>query len=806
MTIKEKLYTSRLWFEGGMGTLLQAKGLAAGELPETWNFSHPDEVRDVHIAYLRAGADIIKTNTFGANPLKMENFCETIQAAVAIAKEARSACADMNQEHYIAFDIGPLGKMLAPFGDLSFENAVSVYGQCMKCASSCGVDLILIETMNDSYETKAAVLAAKEQTNLPVFVTCAYDDSGRLMTGAEPEAMVALLEGLRVDALGINCSQGPRQMQSVVKRLVAAATLPVIVNPNAGLPRCDAAGITVFDVDAPAFAEDMADILRLGATVVGGCCGTTPDYISQARKAAETIPFVSPCSKERTVVSSHARAVVFSDVPVLIGERINPTGKKRFKEALRGADLDYILNEGLSEEEQGAHILDINVGLPEIDEKAMMSKVITELQPLTSLPLQIDTADAATMEAAMRLYNGKPLVNSVNGKKESMDAIFPLVAKYGGVVIGLTLDEDGIPDTAEGRLAIAEKILDKATEYGIQKKDIVIDPLTMAVSADSGSAVETLRAIRLIKDRLGVCTSLGVSNISFGLPAREVLNATFFTMALEAGLDAAIMNPHSAAMMQSYRAFCVLRNMDANYDQYLKAAPTFAQTAAVAVNAVQAIECDAAAQSPLCQAITKGMKEAAYGQAKQLLVSRAPLDVIKGEIIPALDQVGKSFEAKTTYLPQLLLSAEAAKSAFEAVSELMQAAGDQTAGEKIVLATVKGDIHDIGKNIVKVLLSNYGFDVIDLGRDVPPEKICEVTLKEQVRLVGLSALMTTTVPAMEETVRLLHRMSPHTKVMVGGAVLTQDYADMIGADFYGADAMHSVRYAEKIFGRVSDDH
>lgn len=790
MDILEKIQSNILLFDGAMGTVLQERGLGAGELPELWNLTHPSVVQEIHEEYLRAGADILKTNTFGANPLKMENYAEVIKAAVGIAKKARAACVDLCKDIYIAFDMGPLGKMLQPFGDLPFEEAVSLFADAVRVAYNAGVDLVLIETMNDSYETKAAVLAVKENTELPLFVTNAYDENGRLLTGADASAMVALLEGLGVDGLGVNCSLGPRQLSPIVKTMLEMTSLPVIVNPNAGLPRTQD-GRTVFDIAPEEFAEEMRTLAVMGAAAVGGCCGTTPLYIRLVKEALAGAPRTKLTPVPKTLVSSHALAVEIGERPVLIGERINPTGKKKFKEALRSFDLDYIIKEGLSQEERGAHILDVNVGLPEIDECAVMTRVISELQALTALPLQIDTADVQTMASAMRLYNGKPLVNSVNGKAESMAAIFPLVSKYGGVVIALTLDEDGIPPTAEGRLRIAERIVTVAKKHGIDKKDIVIDPLAMAISADKGSALETLRAIRMIREKLGVHTSLGVSNISFGLPERETLNASFFAMALEAGLSLAIVNPHSDAMMRAYYAALALRGQDDNFERYI---------ANVSVQVADAPKTTPNFDINLENAIVKGMKESASQEATVLLGRMAPLDVVQKAIVPALDLVGQGFEKGTVYLPQLLLAAEAAKAAFEAVRQCMAQSGAVRRNDsKIILATVQGDIHDIGKNIVKVLLINYGFEVLDLGKDVPPETICEAVLKHDVTLVGLSALMTTTVPAMEKTIRLLRSRAPKVRIMVGGAVLTEEYARSIGADFYGKDAMQSVRYAERIF-------
>jgi len=792
MNILEKIKTSITYFDGGFGTMLQQRGLAPGELPELWNISHGDVITDIHRQYLQSGCNIVTTNTFGANRFKFSNLEEIITAAVLNAKKAVS---EFDGDRYIAYDIGSLGKMLKPLGDLDFEDAVSAFADGIKIASKLDVDLILIETMNDAYETKAALLAAKENSGLPVFVTCVYDENAKLMTGADPAAMAATLEGLGADAIGMNCSLGPAQMVNLVPLLVSEASVPVIVNPNAGLPK-SVDGKTVYDVDADAFSDYMVQIVKSGAAIIGGCCGTTPEYIRKTVEKTKDLSFIPIKEKNHTVVSSYTHAVKVGNTPVLIGERINPTGKKKFKQALRDNDLDYILGEGVAQDEAGAHILDVNVGLPEINEPDMMVSVIKELQAVTSLPLQIDTVDPIAMERAMRIYNGKPLVNSVNGKKSSMDAVFPLVKKYGGVVIALTIGEDGIPETAQGRFEIAKSIVEEAAKYGIHKKNIIADPLAMTISSDVQSANVTLESIRLIEENLGIHTSLGVSNISFGLPNRDFVTSTFFAIALQNGLDCAIMNPFSSEMMKIYHCYKALRGMDENCGEYIEFASNIT-TQSVTQTKIEKQDTGEAAE-PLTKAIIKGLKEKSGAIAEELLKTEDPLDVINKKIIPALDIVGKGFEEKTVFLPQLLMSAEAAKSAFEAVRASLSNEGGESKGQ-IILATVKGDIHDIGKNIVKVLLSNYGYDVIDLGKDVPPETVCECALKNDIKLVGLSALMTTTVPAMEETIKLLRESGSSAKVVVGGAVLTQEYADMIGADKYAKDAMETVRYAESLF-------
>ena len=796
MSLFDKLSDNYICMDGGMGTLLQAAGLAPGELPERWNLSHPEAVRDIHLAYLQAGSRIITTNTFGANPLHYgeDELAEIIPAAIRNVRDAIALSGV--SDAYVALDIGPSGKLLAPYGDLDFEDAVKLFATVARLGAEAGADLVLIETMSDCAETKAALLAAKENCSLPVFVSNVYGADGKLMTGASPEAMVAMLEGMGADAIGANCSLGPLQLIDVAKRLVACASVPVLLMPNAGLPRTDGNGKTVFDVDEQEFAAIMAELVALGVRLPGGCCGTTPAHIAaMAQKIAGITP--APLIKHQdTVVSSYTHAVSFGHAPLLIGERINPTGKKKFKQALVAGDMPYILEQGLSQAALGVHVLDVNVGIPEIDEPALLCRTVRELQAVTDLPLQIDTANPEAMERALRRYTGKAMINSVSGKRDSMHAIFPLVKKYGGVVVALTLDEDGIPDSADGRVAIAERILQTAAEYGIDKKDIVFDTLTMTVSTNPDAAVHTLRAMREIRERLGCHTVLGVSNISFGLPEREVLTSHFFTLAMENGLSAAIMNPNSAAMRNAYLSYCALHGLDAGCAAYISGVTPIG-TSATAPQSETAKD----ALPPLQYAILKGLADNAAKQTAALLETNAPLDVINTQIIPALDLVGARFEQKVLYLPQLLLAAEAAKAAFDTIKQhtAKETDGTQSEGQiPFVLATVEGDIHDIGKNIVKLLLENYNFKVIDLGRDVPAETVLQAVLRENAPLCGLSALMTTTVPAMERTVALLHEQAPFCRVVVGGAVLTEEYAAKIHADHYGRDAMDTVRYAEKI--------
>ena len=787
MTIREEIGKRILFFDGGMGTLLQEQGLQAGELPETWNLKNPEPIIQIHKAYLAAGADIILANTFGANRFKYGGDLEKIvTAGVANAKKA---VAESGKKAYVALDIGSTGKLLKPMGTLDFEEAVGVFAEIIRAGEKAGADLILIETMSDTYELKAAVLAAKENSTLPIMATVIFDESKKMLTGASPQVVVSLLEGLGVDALGINCGLGPKQMKEIVKELLKYASIPVIVNPNAGLPRSEN-GKTVFDVGAEEFAEDMEEIVTMGAWFAGGCCGTTPAHIQAMVEKCKEITPVPITPKNYTFVTSYSTAVELGGRPVIIGERINPTGKSKFKQALRDHNIDYILEEGVKQEDSGAHILDVNVGLPEIDEAAMMEMIVYELQSIMPIPLQIDTTNMEAMERALRIYNGKPMINSVNGKAEIMEQVFPLVKKYGGVVVGLALDEDGIPDTTEGRLAIAEKIYQTGEKYGISRKDIVIDALVMTMSTNNESAKITLDTVKEITARGGK-TVLGVSNISFGLPQRELINAAFFTMAMNNGLSAGIINPNAKAMRQAYDTFCVLGGYDAQCMNYIE---NYAVT-----DAPNAAAKPAAAKLNLTDSIIKGLKDQAYRATEEELKTKEPMEIINGELVPALDVVGQGFEKGTMFLPQLLMSAEAAKAGFEAIRQYVQSHGEaQEKKATIVIATVKGDIHDIGKNIVKVLLENYGYEVIDLGKDVPPEKIVETVVDKHAPLVGLSALMTTTVVNMEESIKELHKEAPWCKIMVGGAVLTQEYADMIGADFYGKDAMQSVYYAERL--------
>lgn len=764
------------FFDGGMGTMLQAAGLKAGQLPETLNITNKEMILAVHRAYADAGCEYITANTFGANCLKFENYDEIIKAGIELAKSVGKK---------VLLDIGPTGKLLKPMGELAFDDAIDIFAKTV-IAGKDDADAVLIETMSDTYEIKAAVLAAKENCDLPIIVTMIFDEKGRLLTGADIKTAVTMLESLGVDVIGLNCGLGPKQMIEYVKELRKWTSLPIAIQPNAGLP-VSVNGKTVFNVEPEEFAQDMKEIAKLGVSYLGGCCGTTPEHIRQMIALCKDIPANVPEPKNYCLVSSYSETVDLGEKPKIIGERINPTGKKLFKEALRRNDIDYIIKEGIAQRDAGAHILDVNVGLPEIDECKMMEDAVYNLQAVLPTPLQIDTTNIAALERALRIYNGKPMLNSVNGKQKNMEEVFPLAKKYGSVVVCLCLDENGIPETAEGRIAVAEKIIKTAKEYGIDKKDLIVDALTMTISTDKNNAIETLKAVKYIRETLGVNTVLGVSNISFGLPQRDVINTAFFTLAMQSGLSAGIINPKSSSMMNAYYSYNALAGLDDNCTEYIESV-TEAQQAVQETNVT------------LHTAIVKGMKDEAGACAKELLKDTAPLDVINNYIIPALDEVGAGFEQNKIFLPQLLMSADSAKVAFDVIKEYMILNNaEEKSGNKIVLATVHGDIHDIGKNIVKVLLSNYGFDVIDLGKDVPEETVLQAVTQNDVKLVGLSALMTTTVPAMEKTIELLHK-NTDAKVLVGGAVLTKSYAKMINADWYAKDAMESVRIAKAFFG------
>ena len=781
MDILSSLRSHRLYFDGACGSYLASLGLLDKIPPEELNRINPEAVVKFHTEYLRSGADIIKTNTFGINPLKYRDYEERVAEGVDLAREAVREYPD----RFVALDIGPLGKLLEPIGDLPFERAVELFSDITRSAGE-DFDLVLIETMSDCAEIKAAVLGVKAVSDKPIFVSCVFSENNRLMTGATPEAVIAMLEGLGVSAVGMNCSFGPDKMLPIAKIFKERSSVPVIINPNAGLPRV-VNGEAVYDLSPQDFADIMTELAEYSC-VLGGCCGTTPEYIKALVCATRGVPFFYPEKKSFTVVSSYTHARDISDDITLVGERINPTGKPRLKAALREGRVDYVVGEAIAQKEKGADILDVNVGLPEINEVDMMRECVCEIQSVVDLPLQLDTASAEALEAGMRVYIGKPLINSVNGKRESMERIFPLVKKYGGVLIALTLDEGGIPDTAEERVAIAKRIIDEALSYGIDKSDIVVDPLVMSVSADKNSARVTLEALKILHS-LGIKTSLGVSNISFGLPERDRVSSAFFLEAMREGLNMAIMNPHSESMMSAYFAHRALMGFDEGCRAYIE---KFTGDVAPRVEKNEELT--------LKNAISHGMRERACKIACELCLTMPIRDIIDKEIIPALNEIGKRFESGRAFLPELLSVAETASVAFDEIRARMPKECEDN-GKKIILATVKGDVHDIGKNIVKVMLESYGFSCIDLGKDVSKERILKAIKENGVTLVGLSALMTTTVGAMEEAISLIKREAPGVAVMVGGAVLTEEYAYKIGADYYGEDAMQSVRIAGTHFNK-----
>lgn len=788
MKFTDLLGKSLLFFDGGMGTMLQSAGLKPGEIPDVWNITNADKVIAVHRAYAEAGSNIIITNTFGCNDLKLSGSGYTArEIAAASVRNARKAIAGL-EDRFVALDIGPSGKLLKPLGDLDFEDAVELFAETVRGGLSEGADLILVETMSDAYELKAAVLAAKENSTLPVVATVTLDSKGKLLTGGDVESVCALLEGLGVDAIGLNCGLGPKEMLPFLKRLKAVCSVPMVLQPNAGLPRTEK-GKTVFDVGPEEFAELMQSCIAEGVWLAGGCCGTTPAHIEALVKRCGKMTPPAVQKKTLTVAASYGQALYFGNDTKLIGERINPTGKPPMKKVLLEGDYDMILREGILQQEQGAHALDVNAGLPGIDEAEVLTSLTKQLQGVTDLPLQLDSADPAALERALRIYNGKAIINSVNGKQSSMEAVFPLAKKYGGVIVALTLDESGIPEDAEGRIIIARRILERAKDYGLAPHDFIFDPLTLTVSAGGDNGKVTLECVRRLRHELGVCTSLGVSNVSFGLPNRGQLNSGFLTLAMGAGLSAAIVNPHAPGMMEAYKSARALLGMDENCGEYIAAfsgetspAPAPQQDGGMS----------------LYDSVLKGLKGAAVQAAERELMDKSPLEVIDQAMVPALNTAGERFEKGTLFLPQLLMCAEAAKGAFGVIRSRM-GEGEGMSRGKVVLATVQGDVHDIGKNIVKALLENYRFKVIDMGKDVPPEDILKAAKEQDAKLVGLSALMTTTVPSMQHTIELVKKEMPGCKVMCGGAVLTADYAKQIGADYYTKDAMAGVRCAMEVY-------
>ena len=803
--------TGHLLFDGGMGTMLQSAGLAAGELPELLCLTDPQEITDIHRAYVAAGSQVVTTNTFGANRLKLDG-----RASVEQVFSAAVACARAAGTSLVAADIGPLGALLRPMGTLSFDEAYELFAEQARAAAAAGADLFIIETMTDLAEIKAAVLACRENTDLPVFATMTFESDGRTFLGTSPEVAAVTLDALGVDALGINCSQGPKELRGLAKRMLAVTEKPIIVQANAGLPHVED-GRTVFDIDPDAYARAAGDMVEDGVGILGGCCGTDPRYIERlAPLLANRAPHTRTVAKALTVTSAQNLVTlpIGGRKIAVIGERINPTGKKRLKEALRTGDFDYLVGQGISQQEQGADILDVNVGLPDIDESDVIKTASERLVAAVTLPLQFDSTVPEALEAATRRYPGKPIINSVNGKREVMDRIFPIVSHYGANVIGLTLDEDGIPATAEKRFEIAERIVTEAARYGIAPSRIIIDCLAMTASTDQAQATETLRAIQMVKERLGVSCTLGVSNISFGLPQRPLLNSTYLAAAFGAGLDAPIINPGSERYMDVVRSYRVLNGEDVGSEAYIErygswldpyaagtGAPPSPSDAPTLRTGVPSDPSLAPIDRPgtIEHFILTGRKGEVAAGTRELLARCDGMELINERFIPALDEVGIRFDRGAFFLPQLMAAAEAARAGFDVIKASMPASASLGKGT-ICVATVKGDIHDIGKNIVKMLLDNYGYNVIDLGRDVDPHAVLDAVLKQGIKLVGLSALMTTTVANMAETIELLHREAPGTLVMVGGAVLTPEYAEQIGADFYAKDAAESARIAAEVFG------
>ena len=781
MTLSELLNNEFVYLDGGLGTMLQSLGMKAGENPVLLNITNEDMVKKVISGYVAAGSDIVCANTFGCNSYKLSGSGYTTKDIIPKAIQLAKECA--GNKALVALDVSPIGMLCEPNGSMTFEQAYQYYKEQIVCAKDA--DIIYFATQTDLYELKAGVLAAKENSDKPVICSMSFEKSGRTFTGCDPISMVTTLKGLGVSAVGLNCSLGPSDLADVVKEFSSCSSLPIIVKPNAGLPD---PVTNKYSVSAEEFAKQMSDLIPFGVKLVGGCCGTTPEHIKKLKECFDKNKYCKNTPVITSAVCSGTKTVTI-DCPKIIGERINPTGKKRFKEALIKGDIDYILSQAIEQASAGADILDVNVGIPEIDEKEMMPKVIKAIQSVTDLPLQIDSSDPEALESALRVYNGKPIVNSVNGEERSLDSVLPIVKKYGAAVVGLTLDENGIPKKAEDRFNIAKKILKRADKLNISKENVFIDCLTLTASAEQEGVTETLKALHKVKQDLGLKTVLGVSNISFGLPNRPLINHTFLTMALEMGLDLPIINPNIKEMTGSVRAFNMLSGYDKNAKNYI-AEYSDTDTAIVSSDT---------GEMTIFKAVLNGLKNEAKSITENLLLKKAPLDIVNEDLIPILDKAGEDFEKGKIFLPQLILAASGAQACFEVIKNALS--GDKTSVSKgrIILATVKGDIHDIGKNIVKVILQNYGYDVIDLGKDVPPELIAETAVKENIRLVGLSALMTTTLPAMEETIKLVKEKKPDTVVWVGGAVLTPDYAEKIGADYYTKDAKESVDLAKKIF-------
>lgn len=799
LNVREYIKKNILVFDGAMGTMLQNLGLKLGEYPEVFNITNREDIINIHKSYIDAGAKVITTNTFGANELKLKNINysveEIIKSGVDLAKKARG-----DRDCYIALDIGPIGELLEPMGTLGFEEAIDIFKRQIKIGAQSGVDLILIETMTDLYEMKAAIIAAKETCNLPIFSTMTFEEDGRTFTGCLPESMAITLEGLGVDAVGVNCSLGPKEVKDIVEKIINNTNLPVIVQPNAGLPNI-INGKAVYDIKEEEFSNSIRELVKLGVSIIGGCCGTTPKFIEEINKISKNSLRVNREKVIKYAVTSPSKVIEIDEVRV-IGERINPTGKKRFKTAILENNMDYILKQAIEQIEVGAEILDVNVGLPEIDEEELMESTIKELQSIIDVPLQIDSAKKNVIERALRVYNGKPIVNSVNGEDKILDSILPLVKKYGAAVVGLTLDNNGIPKDYKERVKIAEKIVKKAIEYGIKKEDVYIDCLALTVSAQQEEVMDTLKALRIVKKKLGVKTILGISNISFGLPNRDIINETFLAVALGNGLDLPIMNPNKEGMMNVINSFKVLNNNDRGAKRYIESyGDKKIEKILVSKDKDININCELDNdEEDLDKLILKGLKNSTRKLTEKLLEEKTELEIIDEDLIPALDKVGRKYENGDIFLPQLIQAAETVKVSFDLIKDRLDRPNKGKVNKgKIILATVKGDIHDIGKNIVKVILQNYGYDILDLGKDVPVEKVVKEAIENNIKFVGLSALMTTTVASMEETILALKKAGFDGKIFVGGAVLTEDYSKKIGADFYAKDARKAVEIAREVF-------
>lgn len=788
--VYNELGKKRLYFDGAMGTMLQNRGLKLGEIPEIYNMTHSEMIESIHREYLEAGSNFITTNTFGANHYKMQKSEYTVEEIITKAVEiAKSAKVDFPGT-YIALDVGPSGKVLKPIGDVSFEESYEIFKEQVVAGEKAGADVILLETFTDLYELKSAVLAAKENTSLPIFCTMSFEENGRTFFGTSLESMVLTMEGLGVSAVGINCSLGPKQLKPIVKKLTEIAHIPIMVQPNAGLPIMKGDNVH-YDIEPEEFAQIIEEFAKEGVSILGGCCGTTPEYINSMIEKTKSMSYEMPQNPRKAGICSASKIVDFEDIRI-IGERLNPTGKKPLQAALRSENMDFVVREAINQVEQGAHILDVNMGMPDMDEVSLLKKAILEVQAAVNLPLQIDSSNVQALEEAVRIYNGKPLINSVNGKKESLELVLPIAKKYGAAVLGLALDEKGIPETAEDRLEVATRIVNSALEIGIPKEDIFIDCLVVTASAQQTLVKETLKAVKLVKETLGVKTVLGISNVSFGLPQRPIINRNMLTAALMQGLDAPIMNPGDVGMKEAIAAYRVLMGLDEDSKDYIDEYGNIVIESKVNDENKQEVD--------IKIAIKKGLKEEARKAVTSLLIEADALTIIENHIVPALNEVGKLYEEQTIFLPQLIKSAESAKAAFEVLQGELVKDSHETDLEKktVVLATVFGDIHDIGKNIVKVIMENYNFNVIDLGKDVPSEAIVEAVKKWKVKIVGLSALMTTTVNSMKETITRLREEVPGVKVIVGGAVLTKELAEYVGADYYAKDAMETVRIASEL--------